>query len=117
MSSFTEHSTKRTYPPTDGSLFFPEMLEYNARHSPDRPFFVYPDEKTKELRCISILEFYRASQRVAHAICPGGQGRDRKVVGIVANVDCVLYQALFMGVIYAGLIVRCTFSGRPMLHE
>ncbi|KAI6097310.1 putative aminoadipate reductase [Pisolithus croceorrhizus] len=104
MSSFTEHSTKRTYPPTDGSLFFPEMLEYNARHSPDRPFFVYPDEKTKELRCISILEFYRASQRVAHAICPGGQGRDRKVVGIVANVDCVLYQALFMGVIYAGLI-------------
>ncbi|KAI6156288.1 putative aminoadipate reductase [Pisolithus thermaeus] len=104
MSSYTEHSTKRIYPAIDGSLFVPEMLEYNARHSPDHPFFVYPDGKTKELRGISILEFYRASQRVAHAICPGGRGQDRKVVGIVANVDSVLYQALFMGVIYAGLI-------------
>lgn len=104
MSSYTEHSTKRIYPPIDGSLFVPEMLEYNALHSPTHPFFVYPDEKTKELHGISNLEFYRASQRVAHAVRPGRQGQDRKVVGIIANVDSVLYQALFMGLIYAGLI-------------
>ncbi|KAI5999974.1 putative aminoadipate reductase [Pisolithus albus] len=101
MSSY---STKRIYPPIDGSLFVPEMLEYNALHSPTHPFFVYPDEQTKELHSISNLEFYRASQRVAHAVRPGRQGQDRKVVGIVANVDSILYQALFMGIIYAGLI-------------
>ncbi|KIO03672.1 hypothetical protein M404DRAFT_1001160 [Pisolithus tinctorius Marx 270] len=99
-----EHSTERIYPPVDGSLFVPEMLEYNARHCPDHPFFVYPDEQSNELRSISHLEFYRASQRVAHAVRPGRQGQDREVVGIVANVDTILYQALFMGVIYAGLI-------------
>ncbi|KAI6017887.1 putative aminoadipate reductase [Pisolithus marmoratus] len=101
--SDTEHPGKRTYPPVDGSLFVPEMLEYNARNSPDHPFFVYPDEHSKELRTISNLEFYRACQRVAHAVRPGRQGQDGEVVGIVANVDCILYQALFMGVIYAGL--------------
>ncbi|KAI5990800.1 putative aminoadipate reductase [Pisolithus marmoratus] len=102
--AYMEHSTKRMYPPVDESLFVPEMLEYNARHSPDHPFFVYPDERTKELRIISNLEFYRAAQRVAHAVPPGRQGQDREVVGIVANVDSILYQALFMGIIYAGLI-------------
>ncbi|KAI6042371.1 putative aminoadipate reductase [Pisolithus marmoratus] len=102
-SSDAGYPRKRTYPPVDGSLFVPEMLEYNARNSPDHPFFVYPDEYSKELRAISNLEFYRACQRVAHAVRPGRQGQDGEVVGIVANVDCILYQALFMGVIYAGL--------------
>ncbi|KAI6042365.1 acetyl-CoA synthetase-like protein [Pisolithus marmoratus] len=102
--TYTEHSIKRVYPPVDGSLFVPEMLEYNARHSPDHSFFVYPDEPTKELCIISNLEFYRASQRVAHAVRPGRRGQDREVVGIVANVDSILYQVLFMGIIYAGLI-------------
>ncbi|KAI6017888.1 hypothetical protein EDC04DRAFT_2607953 [Pisolithus marmoratus] len=102
--SGTEHPRKRTYPPIDGSLFVPDMLEYNSRNSPDHPFFVYPDEQSKELHSISTVEFYRACQRVAHAVRPGRRGQDREVVGIVANVDCILYQALFMGIIYAGLI-------------
>ncbi|KAI6102822.1 putative aminoadipate reductase [Pisolithus sp. B1] len=80
------------------------MLEYNVQHSPYHSFFVYPDEHSKDLRSISNLEFYRASQRVAHAIRPGRQGQDKEVVGIVADVDSILYQALFMGIIYAGLI-------------
>ncbi|KAI6125331.1 hypothetical protein EDD16DRAFT_1826252 [Pisolithus croceorrhizus] len=72
------------------------MLEHNVQHSPYHSFFIYPDEHSKDLRSISNLEFYRASQRVAHAIRPGRQGQDKEVVGIVANVDCILYQALFM---------------------
>ncbi|KAI6042372.1 hypothetical protein EDC04DRAFT_2528839, partial [Pisolithus marmoratus] len=100
------------YPPVDGSLFVTEMLEYNVQHNPDHPFFVYPDETSKELRSISTLEFYRACQRVAHTVRPGRQGQDREVVGIVANVDCILYQALFMGIIHSGLIVRRMFLVR-----
>ena len=96
-----------SYPPLDGSLFFPELLEYNAQHNPDHPFFVYPGDKgTGEIRKISHLEFYRACQRVAHAVRPGRQGKSKEVVVILANCDTILYQALFMGIIYAGLIVR-----------
>ncbi|KAI6117045.1 hypothetical protein EDD16DRAFT_1520243 [Pisolithus croceorrhizus] len=53
---------------------------------------------------ISNLEFYRASQRVAHAVRPGRQSQDKEVAGIVANVDSVLYHALFLGIANAGLI-------------
>ncbi|KAI6017886.1 putative aminoadipate reductase, partial [Pisolithus marmoratus] len=102
--SGTEQPRKRVYPPVDGSLFVPEMLEYNVQHSPDHPFFVYSDETSKDLRSISTLEFYRATQRVAHTIRPERQGQNREVVGIVANVDCILYQALLMGIIHSGLI-------------
>lgn len=101
------HNTRISYPPTDGSLLFPQLLEYNAQQNPDHPFFVYPaDEGSFELRKISHLEFYRASQRVAHVVRPGLQGQSREVVAIVANCDTILYQALFMGIICAGLIVR-----------
>jgi len=101
------HNPKLSYPPTDGSLLFPQLLEYNAQHNPNHPFFVYPgDEGSLELQKISHLEFYRACQRVAHVVRPGRQGQSREVVAIVANCDTILYQALFMGIIYAGLIVR-----------
>ena len=99
------HNTGRlTYPPVDGSLLFPELLEYNARHNPGHPYFVYPGDG--EVQKISHLEFYRACQRVAHAVRPGRQGKDKEVVVILANCDTILYQALFMGIIYAGLVVR-----------
>jgi len=105
--SDTRSSSGLSYPPLDGSLFFPELLEYNAQHNPDHPFFVYPGgEGIGEIRKISHLEFHRACQRVAHSVRPGRQGKGREVVAIVANCDTILYQALFMGVIYAGLIVR-----------
>ncbi|KAI6095010.1 hypothetical protein EDD16DRAFT_1668889 [Pisolithus croceorrhizus] len=90
------------YSTIDGSLFVPEMLEYNAQHSPARhPFLVYPDEKTKEPCIISNLEFNCASQRVPHAVRPGRQGQDRELVGIA----------------YAGLIVCRMFPGRPILGD
>ena len=98
------HSAGRlTYPPLDGSLLFPELLEYNARHNPGHPYFIYPGDG--EVQKISHLEFYCACQRVAHAVRPGRQGKDKEVVVILANCDTILYQALFMGIIYAGLIV------------
>ena len=110
----TRGSTGLSYPPLDGPLLFPELLEYNAEHNPDNPFFVYPgDEGTSDVRKISHLEFYLACQRVAHAVRPAHQGKDREVVAIMANCDTILYQALFMGVIYAGLIVRWSVCHGP----
>ena len=102
-NSETHSASRLSYPPLDGSILFPELLEYNAQHNPDHPYFVYPSDN--EVRKISHLEYYRACQRVAHAVRPGRQGKDREVVVIIVNCDTILYQALFMGIIYAGLIV------------
>ncbi|KIJ18039.1 hypothetical protein PAXINDRAFT_97557 [Paxillus involutus ATCC 200175] len=93
------------YPPLDGSLFLTEMIEFNAKYNPSRPFYVFYDEKDRGLHYISHLEFYRACQRMAHAVRPNRHGLDNnEVVAIIANSDTILYQALIMGVIYAGLI-------------
>ncbi|KAF8835574.1 putative aminoadipate reductase [Paxillus ammoniavirescens] len=92
------------YPPLDGSLFLTEMIEFNAKYNPSRPFYVFYDDQDRGLHYISHLEFYRACQRIAHAVRPNRQGMDNEVVAIIANSDTILYQALVMGVIYAGLI-------------
>lgn len=109
MDSTKPDMHKLSYPPLDGSLFFHQLLEYNAQHNPDHSFFVYPSHEGTsqvELCKISHLEFYRACQRTAHVVRPGRQEQSREVVAIMANCDSILYQALFMGIIYAGLIVR-----------
>ena len=95
-----------SYSPFDGSLFLPEMVEFNARHNATHPFYTFYDENLGDLRHISHLEFYRASQRVAHAVRPNRQGPDSDVVAIVANTDTILYQVLTMGIMLSGLVVR-----------
>ncbi|KAH0833867.1 hypothetical protein J3R83DRAFT_11034 [Lanmaoa asiatica] len=105
--------SQASYPPLDGSLFLPEMLEFNAKHNPTRPFYTFYDEPVDDLCHVSHLEFYRACQRVAHVVRPDRQGPDNAIVAIIANCDTVLYQALTMGVIYAGLIVRHVLPPPP----
>ncbi|KAF8438365.1 putative aminoadipate reductase [Boletus edulis BED1] len=93
-----------SYPPLDGSLYLPEMVEFNAKRNPTHPFYTFHDEYSNELRHISHLEFYRACQRVAHAIRPNRKGSDNEVIAIIANCDTILFQALVTGVMFAGLI-------------
>ncbi|KAL4077414.1 putative aminoadipate reductase [Scleroderma citrinum] len=104
MKPDTLSSYGLSYPPLDGSLFFPEFLEYNSQHNPNHPYFIYPGEDASELYQISHLEFYRACHRVAHVVRPGRQGQNKEVVAILVNCDTILYQALVMGIISAGLI-------------
>ena len=106
-ASFQQSPNDVSYPPLDGSLFLPEMIEFNAKHNPTHTFYTFYDEHINDLRHISHLEFYRACQRVAHAVRPNRQGPDNTVIAVIANCDTILYQALTMGVIYAGHIVRC----------
>jgi hypothetical protein len=105
-ASFRQGSNGVSYPPLDGSLFLPEMIEFNAKHNPTHPFYAFYEERVNDLCHVSHLEFYRACQRVAHAVRPNREGPDNTVIGIIANCDTILYQALTMGVIYAGHIVR-----------
>ena len=105
-ASFRQSPYAVTHPPLDGSLFLPEMISFNAKHNPAHTFYTFYGERVNDLRQVSHLEFYRACQRVAHAVRPDRRGPDNTIVAIVANCDTILYQALTMGVIYAGLIVR-----------
>lgn len=105
-TSSKEHPSGVSFPPLDGSLFLPEMVEFNAKHNPTRPFYTFHDEYTNGLHHISHLEFYRACQRVAHAVRPNRKGPDNEIIAIIANCDTILYQALVMGIISAGLVVR-----------
>jgi acyl-CoA synthetase (AMP-forming)/AMP-acid ligase II len=93
-------------PPLDGSLFVPELLEFNAQHNPDVTFFVYDELDSSALVSISHLDFYQACHRAAHKIRPGRAGTDKEVVALMANSDTLLYQTVFMGIIFAGLVVR-----------
>jgi hypothetical protein len=92
------------YPPLDGSLFLLELLEFNARHNPDVAFYVYDKPGSSDLVSISHLDFYQACHRAAHEIIR--TGTNKEVVALIGNSDTLLYQTVFMGMIFAGLIVR-----------
>ncbi|OAX35330.1 acetyl-CoA synthetase-like protein [Rhizopogon vinicolor AM-OR11-026] len=98
------HPYPINYPPLDGSLFLPELLEFNARRNPDIIFFVYDRPESNNPVSISHLEFYQACHRAAQEIRQGRAGTDKEVVALIANSDTLLYQTVFMGIVFAGLI-------------
>ncbi|KAG2050383.1 putative aminoadipate reductase [Suillus hirtellus] len=92
------------YPPLDGFLSLPQLVEFNAQHNSDVAFFVYDKPDSNDLVSISHSEFYRACHRAAQAIRPASAGADKEVVALIANSDTLLYQTVFMGMIFAGLV-------------
>jgi acyl-CoA synthetase (AMP-forming)/AMP-acid ligase II len=97
------------YPPLDGSLWLPELLEFNAQHNPDVTFYVYDEPDSSDLVSISHLDFYQASHRAAHKIGPGRAGADKEVVALLGNFDTLLFHTVFMGIMVAGLVVCDSF--------
>ena len=112
----SHHPCSVNYPPLDGSLFLPELLEFNAQHNSDVTFFVYDIPESDHLVSISHLDFYQACHRAAQQIRSGRAG-DKEVVALIANSDTLLYQTMFMGIMLAGLVVREYFlqiNGSPI---
>jgi acyl-CoA synthetase (AMP-forming)/AMP-acid ligase II len=97
------------YPPLDGSLWLPELLEFNAQHNPDVTFYVYDEPDSSDLVSISHLDFYQASHRAAQKIGPGRAGADKEVVALLGNFDTLLFHTVFMGIMVAGLVVCDSF--------
>ncbi|KAG2095134.1 putative aminoadipate reductase [Suillus discolor] len=92
------------YPPLNESLSLPQLVEFNAQHNSDVTFFVYDKPDSNDLVYISHSDFYRACHRAAQAIGPASAGADKEVVVLIANSDTLLYQTVFMGIIFAGLV-------------
>lgn len=92
-------------PPLDGSVTIPDTLDFHWEHNPTLPIYAYPGEGADEITTISYLEFGRACHRVAHALNPDPRSPKREVVAIIALVDTVLYHAVVVGLMKAGLVV------------
>jgi acyl-CoA synthetase (AMP-forming)/AMP-acid ligase II len=101
----SSHHRNVKYPPLDGSLSLPQLVEFNAQHNSDVIFFVYDKPDSNVLVSISHSDFYRACHRAAQAIGPACAGTDKEVVALIGNSDTLLYQTVFMGIIFAGLVV------------
>jgi len=96
-------------PPLDGTCSIPETIEFHWQHNADIPAYAFHEEgkDTNDITEITYLEFGRASHRVANFMndkFPSISGRP--VVALVALTDSLLYQAISVGLMKCGFIVR-----------
>jgi hypothetical protein len=95
-------------PPLDGSITIPELLDFHSNHSAELPIYAFSPDGTDEPIEVSFLEFGRACDRVAYALRPqlDALGEDKQVVAFIALADTIVYQAVTIGMMRAGLVVR-----------
>jgi hypothetical protein len=103
------YSKSFLYPPLDGTITIPETIEFHWQHNVDLPAYVFHEEgkDTNDITEITYLEFGRASHRVADVMkykFPSVNGRP--VVAFMALTDSLLYQAISVGLMKSGFIVR-----------
>lgn len=84
-------------------LNLPDILDFNLEHNPDFPVFIYGEISSSKTTEIKMLEYVRAAHRVGKVIRGDSQTGD--VIGIVANLDTIVYSALIVGIMKAGLVV------------
>ena len=109
--------TLAVYPPLDGTVLTPNLLDFNIDHNAELTAFVFSDSPGSVTK-ISYLEYGRAAHRVGHAVRPGRTGLEGQVVAVIANLDTLLYAALVAGLIRAGIVVcfRCLTPAKPCLY-
>lgn len=92
-------------PPLDGSLLFPDIIDFHMQKNASLPIYVFPDTQTGALTSISYREFGRATHRIAHALRPNRSGVEGEVAAIVVHTDTLLYTTLIAGLMIAGIVV------------
>lgn len=97
-------ATKPECPPLDGSLLFPDIIDFHMRRNASLPIYVFPDEQTGTLTSISYREFGRATHRIAHALRPSRTGVEGEVTAIIVHTDTLLYTTLIAGLMIAGIV-------------
>ncbi|KJA21797.1 hypothetical protein HYPSUDRAFT_41656 [Hypholoma sublateritium FD-334 SS-4] len=102
----TTAQSKLVYPPLDYSVTLADAVDFHIKHNPSAPIYTFAEEGKSGITDISFLEFGRATHRVAHYIRPARDGPDRETIAFVALTDSLLYQAVTLGIVRAGHIVR-----------
>lgn len=93
------------HPPRNEPMTLSEAVDFHIEHNTYRPAYVFSEDGKSDVTNISYLEFGRAADRVAHRVRPGRSGPDRQVVAFVALSDSLLYLAVLVGILRAGLVV------------
>ncbi|KAF7430338.1 hypothetical protein PC9H_006043 [Pleurotus ostreatus] len=92
-------------PPTDGSLLLSQTIDFHLKCNPTFPMYVFVEEGSERVIVVTFLEFARACHRVAHHVRPRASPQQLgQVVAIIASCDTIVYQALVLGCIKAGLV-------------
>ncbi|KDQ22274.1 hypothetical protein PLEOSDRAFT_1068683, partial [Pleurotus ostreatus PC15] len=92
-------------PPTDGSLLLSQTIDFHLKCNPTFPMYVFAEEGSERVIVVTFLEFARACHRVAHHVRPRASPQQLgQVVAIIASCDTIVYQALVLGCIKAGLV-------------
>ncbi|KAG1726867.1 putative aminoadipate reductase [Suillus paluster] len=97
-------SPKPECPPLDGSLLFPDIIDFHMQRNASLPMYIFPDPQTGALTSISYREFGRATHRIAHALRPRRAGAEGEVTAIVVHTDTLLYTTLIAGLMIAGIV-------------
>ena len=98
-------SSAFTHVTLEENLSIPAAVDFHLKHNTDFAFYVFT-EPDGAVRAITNLEFARAVHRAAHALRPSREGEDSAVVAVIALSDTALYQAITVGLMKAGLVVR-----------
>ncbi|KIK64221.1 hypothetical protein GYMLUDRAFT_40511 [Collybiopsis luxurians FD-317 M1] len=116
MSSAPTSKPVPVYPALGGEaqLYLPHLLDFHLQHNPDVPLYVYPNttsgstsdqhSASGSVTEIKGLEYVRAAHRAARAVYARDNSTRGDVIGIVANIDSLLYSALIVGIIKAGFV-------------
>ena len=93
----------------------PGFLDFHAKHNPTLEWVrLAPDGETPAIS-LTFQEFADATHRVARTFRPDGTPGNGEIVAILVHCDTILYLALIVGLVRAGLKVRfqyvsCAFA-------
>ena len=94
-------------PPLNGTVYLQEAIEFHWQHNAEAPLYVFSEDGKDQVTEISYLEFGRACHRVAHSISSRVKATEaRPVIALIALTDTAVYQAICVGVMKAGFIVK-----------
>ncbi|KAJ3537775.1 hypothetical protein NM688_g6625 [Phlebia brevispora] len=103
-------------PPLDGSLaVLPGFVDFHTEHNAERPWAKFSSPTGGEVAAVSFDEFGWATHRVAHLLRPNREGPDGQVVGVLIHCDVLLYVAIIVGIVRAGLVVSIALRLDPVL--
>ncbi|EJT96905.1 acetyl-CoA synthetase-like protein [Dacryopinax primogenitus] len=114
QSPCTASSTNLTsfvLPPSDGSIAFPQLLDFHLENNPDYPYAVLVslDDDPDENVTVTWAEVARASFRLAAKLrtlvkVSDEQRREGVRIAILANTDTLTYVTLIFSVFRAGFV-------------
>ncbi|TFK51599.1 acetyl-CoA synthetase-like protein [Heliocybe sulcata] len=90
-------------PAVDGSSSFESFVDFHLSHNPTSAYAVFPQQSDEEELRVSFLEWGRAVHRAARLLRPGLSASKGEVVALIVNCDTLIYTAVLMGMIRAGL--------------